>query len=418
MSHGKAYVIGAGLSGLAASVALAGRGVPVELFEAAAFAGGRCRSYFDPVLEETIDNGNHLVLSGNHAVQEYLSAIGAQDALKGPPRAEFDFFDVKTGARWKVAPNDGPIPLWVFAEKRRPPGTKPMDFISLAALLRDHPGKRIGDVIKCEGALWETLLRPLLLAALNTEPADSSADLASAVIKETLSKGGQACRPCIATPTLGGAFIEPALEFLTRKGAAVRLGTRLQDLKLADARAEVLEAGGEKRALESEDIVILAVPPWIASTFVPGLSVPEEFRAIVNVHYRIEAPSAMPPMLGVIGGKAEWIFVFENRVSVTISGANTIVDDDREALAREVWADVSRALDIAGPMPIWQVVKERRATFAATPEQNAKRPGPTTKWSNLFLAGDWTQTGLPATIEGSIRSGNKAASLALAVLSR
>ncbi|MFZ1992183.1 MAG: hydroxysqualene dehydroxylase HpnE [Alphaproteobacteria bacterium] len=417
MSQGKAYVIGAGLSGLAASVALASRGIAVEVFEAAAFAGGRCRSYVDPVLDQVIDNGNHLVLSGNYAVRNYLRDIGAQDALKGPERAEFDFVDVKSGARWKVAPNDGPIPLWVFAENRRPPGTKPLDFVSLLALLRDHPGKRIGEVIECKGPLWDTLLRPLLLAALNTEPADSSADLASAVIRETLSKGGQACRPCIATPTLGSAFIKPALAFLKEKGATVNLGARLQDLDVGGSRAASLEAGSEKRQLGPNDIVILAVPPWIASTFVPGLTVPDEFCAIVNVHFKTKAPGA-PPMLGVIGGRAEWIFLFESRVSVTISGANEIVDDEREALAGEVWADVARALNLTGPMPVWQIVKERRATFAATPEQNARRPGPVTQWGNLFVAGDWTDTGLPATIEGSIRSGNKAAALALAALSR
>lgn len=417
MSEGKAYVIGAGLSGLAASVALAAHGVPVELIEAAAFAGGRCRSYVDPVLGETIDNGNHLVLSGNYAVQDYLRVIGATNALKGPARAAFDFVDMRDGSRWKVAPNDGPIPLWVFAEKRRPPGTKPLDFLALAALLRDHPGKRICDVIECKGALWETLLRPLLLAALNTEPAEASADLASAVIRETLSKGGQACRPCIATPTLGGAFIEPAFDFLKRRGATVLLGTRLQGMELEDKRAKALALGGEKQALGARDVVVLAVPPWIASALLPDLVVPDEFCAIVNVHFRIRAAGA-PAMFGVIGGKAEWVFVFENRVSVTISGANAIVDEDREALARGIWEDVSCALDLPGPMPLWQIVKERRATFAATPTQNAKRPGAKTGWSNLFLAGDWTDTGLPATIEGSIRSGNKAASLALEALSR
>jgi hypothetical protein len=122
-------------------------------------------------------------------------------------------------------------------------------------------------------------------------------------------------------------------------------------------------------------------------------------------------------MMGVIGGTAEWIFAFSDRISVTVSGADLLVDQDREDLAIRIWADVTKALDIKAPMPSWQIVKEKRATFAATPEQDSRRPAAKTTWRNLILAGDWTQTGLPATIEGALRSGESAAVLALEHLS-
>jgi uncharacterized protein with NAD-binding domain and iron-sulfur cluster len=103
------------------------------------------------------------------------------------------------------------------------------------------------------------------------------------------------------------------------------------------------------------------------------------------------------------------LFAFPGRIAVTVSGANAIVDAPREALAETLWGDVSRVLGLPPELPAWQIVKERRATFAATPEQAAKRPAARTRLANLVLAGDWTDTGLPATIEGAIRSGETAA---------
>ena len=115
----------------------------------------------------------------------------------------------------------------------------------------------------------------------------------------------------------------------------------------------------------------------------------------------------------MVNGTVEWLFAFEDRLSVTISGADRLIDVDREVLARELWAEVARLTGLPPALPPWQIVKEKRATFAALPAEEAKRPPAETAWPNLLLAGDWTRTGLPATIEGAVRSGNRAAELAL-----
>jgi hypothetical protein len=120
----------------------------------------------------------------------------------------------------------------------------------------------------------------------------------------------------------------------------------------------------------------------------------------------------MPPMLGVIDGTSEWIFSMPGRMSVTISSADRLFNVPREELARRIWHEVAAIAGLPTSLPPWQIVRERRATFAATPEQNARRPKPQTESSNLFLAGDWTATGLPATLEGAVRSGYRAAELA------
>ncbi|WP_158915994.1 hydroxysqualene dehydroxylase HpnE [Caulobacter sp. S45] len=412
----KVHVIGAGVAGLAAAVKLAQRGVTVELSEAAAQAGGRCRSYFDPQLGQVIDNGNHLVLSGNTAIMAYLDAIGARDRLAGPERAEFVWADVRTGKRWTLRPNEGPIPWWVFSPSRRVPDTRVGDYLGLVPLTRPQPGKRVDQAMRCEGVLWERLMEPFLLAALNTEAKSGSADLAGAVVRETLAKGGAAYRPRIAEPTLAAAFVDPAITTLESAGATVRLGRRLRKLEMAEDRITGLTFADGEVTVGAGETVVLAVPPWVAGELVPRLTVPTEHRAIVNAHFRVTPPSNAEPMIGVIGGTVEWIFAFPERISVTVSGADRLVDMDREALARLLWKDVAAVHGLSQDLPPWQVVKEKRATFAATPEQDALRPPAKTRWSNLILAGDWTATGLPATIEGAVRSGGHAADLALARL--
>ncbi|MGA9321282.1 MAG: FAD-dependent oxidoreductase, partial [Xanthobacteraceae bacterium] len=208
---------------------------------------------------------------------------------------------------------------------------------------------------------------------------------------------------------LGTTLIEPALAHLQARSAVVRMEHQLRSLRFAAERIEALDFGAETIVLGVDDAVIVAVPPYIAASLVPGLDVPTEFRAIVNAHFRIEPPAAQPPIQGGRNGTVQWLFAFPGRLSVTISAGDRLIDAPREELAKTIWGEVARLTGLPPEMPPWQIVRERRATFAATPAQDARRPGASTKWRNLVLAGDWTETGLPATIEGAIRSGNRAA---------
>ena len=411
MTSGTVHIVGAGLAGLSAGLRLTSRGAKVIVHEATAFAGGRCRSYHDASVGMPIDNGNHLLLSGNHAALDYLRGIRAEHRLIGPPTAEFSFADLASGERWTLRFNDGRFPFWVFDPARRVPGTRALDYLPLARLMWPPAGKSVGEVIACEGILYRRLVEPLLLAALNIDAPMGSARLAGAIIRETLAVGGRACRPLIAREGLGSTLIEPALGALKERGAVVRMEHQLRGMRFGAGRIEALDFGGETVALGDGDAVVLAVPPYAAAPLVPGLDVPTEFRAIVNAHFRIEPPVGQSPILGVLNGTVQWLFAFPGRLSVTISAGDRLIDSPREELAKTIWSEVASLTGLPSELPPWQIVRERRATFAATPAQDAKRPGATTKWSNLVLAGDWTESDLPATIEGAIRSGNRAADI-------
>ena len=412
MSFTKATIAGAGLAGLSAAVALRKAGLTVSIVDSAAQAGGRCRSYHDPQLGMTIDNGNHLVLSGNTAVARFREAVGAKGALAGPDHAGFTFRDLNDGKSWTVRISDGRVPWWIADRDARVPGSGIVDYLPILRLL-DRREARVDERFTTIGPVWEKLLEPVLLAALNIAAGEGSARLTANVLRESMMKGGQATRPLIAEPSLAAAFIDPAQIWLAAHDAPIALGRRLRALALEGDRVSGLDWGAGIEPVARDEAVILAVPPWIAGALVSDLTVPDAFRAIVNGHFAMPAPANAPRMLGLFGGTAEWLFAFPDRISITVSAADRLIDIDREELAWTFWSDIQRAYGFTADMPRWQIVKEKRATFAATPEQNAKRPPARTRWTNLFLAGDWTQTGLPATIEGALRSGETAAALAL-----
>lgn len=403
------HIVGAGLAGLAAAVSLAARGVATVMYEATDQAGGRCRSYDDAASGMRIDNGTHILLSGNTAALGFIARIGAAELVAGAAKARFPFVDLASKQWWTLDLGNGRLPLWVFDPRRRAPNTRARDYVALARLMWPTSDQPLGRIISCSGPAYEQVMRPLLLAALNTDPSTSSSDLARAVVRESIARGGSACRPYLAPRGLSVAFVEPAIAYLKSRGGHIRFGSQLRRCVVMSETVTGLDFGGDAVVVEPDEAVVLAVPPYAARSIVPELKAPDEFRAIVNAHFRIKPLQGLEPMIGILNGTAEWIFFFEDRISATISGADRLMQHTKDELAKMIWRDVQRIASVPAELPPWQVVRERRATFAATPAQNAKRPGVRTAWRNLALAGDWTDTGLPATIESAVRSGIRAA---------
>lgn len=390
----KVNVIGAGLAGLSAACRLIELGHEVTLFEAAPRAGGRARSYFDKSLGCRIDNGNHLLLSGNVSALAYLDRIGARETLTGPNHPVFPFTDTKTGESWTLRLNQGHFPWWILKPGDRVPGTRVWHYLALKKLLKSRPEDLVEPLVG-GGAVYTRLLEPLAIAALNTMPDVAAAQPLGAVLAETVERGGFAAVPRWARVGLSESFVDPALDWLQQRGVEIRFGMRVTTLP-----------PGQK--------TVLAVPPWTAKELMPDLTVPDAFESICNLHFKTQIPPGEAGFYGLLGSMAEWVFARESVVSVTISAANRYGHLSQETIAAQVWAELSKAFGLPPAQPQCRVLWEKRATFACTPEQLAKRPGPQSPCSGVVLAGDWTDTGLPATIEGAIRSGENAVAALLA----
>lgn len=395
-------IVGAGVAGLAAAVRAVDDGDKVVILEAAPFPGGRCRAW--PLAGEDlplVDLGTHLILRGNRALQAYLHRIGAEDGFiaPGPTPGALTLI----GGTNRLTLPLGPGVLL------NPPA--PLTRRALLAAYRLMRGGRIGDRLDLDSPTGRWLWHPLVRAALNIDPAEGDARLLSAVLRQGLLRGTAAACPLVPRESLDAALIRPAVAYLNARGAVLRTTTPLRSFDRVDDRITALHLGnGDTIPITPANRVILAVPPQAAQRLLPDLPVPTESRAILNVHavLPVPPPGDAPELLGLIDGTGEWFLRRGARVAVTLSAADRLRNTPAAAIETAVKADLLR---LYGSAPDHlRLIWEKRATFAATPAQNARRPGPRTAGLlNLRLAGDWTATGLPATLEGAVHSGFLAA---------
>jgi hydroxysqualene dehydroxylase len=410
MPVGKVHIIGAGLAGLSAAVHLTASGHKVELYEAGQHAGGRCRSYHDKELDCLIDNGNHLMLSCNEAALSYLMMIGAQDTLQIAKAPVFPFMDVQSGDRWTLKMGLGKFPGWIFDKHARVPGTVWHDYLGGFKLLSADRWAHVAQCLDVNSDIYKRFWQPLTIAIMNTQAEQASAQVFGNVLREAFGAGGVGCKPVIVKDGLSQSFVEPAEHYLKQRGVSIHYGKRLRAMDIVGDEVKALHFTDEDIDLEHLDWVVLALPAWVANDIIPSLPSPTEFRSIVNAHFKI----ALPPqsetgILGLINSTVEWIFEKPHMVSTTTSAAEKIVDLPAEELAVLLWRDIAKVYGISDKeIPPYRIVKEKRATFAATPEQIIRRPKIATRHTNLVVCGDWTNTGLPSTIEGAIRSGRMA----------
>jgi len=284
-------------------------------------------------------------------------------------------------------------------------------------LLHAKPGDTVADRLDRSSRLTEAFWEPLVVSVMNASLEEAAALPLAAVLHETFGRGEIACRPWIALGGLSSALVEPALARLAQLGVVYHPGWRLMQIEKEIARVTALRFDAGTVELGPDGRCVLAVPAHAAAELLPGLAVPDGTRAIVNAHFRLSAPVRLPggqPLLGLINGTVQWMIARDDIVSITVSAADALADLPADQLLPRLWRDVARVLGLAADaIPPVRLIKEKRATFLQTPANQKYRPPAVTAWQNLFLAGDWTDTGLPATIESAVRSGETAAAALL-----
>jgi squalene-associated FAD-dependent desaturase len=414
MTKRRVHVVGAGLAGLSTALQLSLSGEKVTIYEAAPFAGGRCRSFLDRELGCRIDNGNHLVLSGNVAVQDFLYLSNALDTMGGPGAPIFPFIDVANGERWTVKMNQGLIPCWIFSKKRRVAGSKISDYLSALPLFKADSTDTLGHILNKNNPLYRRFWEPFIVGALNTEPDIASAELLRNIFAQSFGAGGKACIPLIPKVGLSESFVIPCLNVLRQHDAEIKYQHRLRSLLWEGDQVREMDFNGNIVEVGPKDWVVLALPAWFMHDLLPEVPTPTDFRSIINAHFRVDAPNDGIGFTGIVGGYSEWVFVRDGLASVTISCAERYKNIPTRDMAELVWKELALLLQLdPAHIPPHRIFLEKYATFAATPEQNIRRPSSYTGWKNVALAGEWTATGLPSTIEGALRSGMKAAQVVM-----
>ncbi len=402
------HIIGAGVAGLSSAIHLSMTGCKISLYEAAPHAGGRCRSYFDDKLAVTIDNGNHLVLGANVHLLEMLSVIGANNKMHLCNRGCYPFVNIASGEKWQ-------FDRLMTAVKQLPGGT----LHNLWSMLRAGiavKGKTVEQ--KLQGNLYDVFWNPLSVSILNTPSNIGSAEAFSHVLVSIMRQGKIGLLPYVPNVNWSDALIDPMVEFLYKNNAEITFGNRIKDLEINNNKVVLLSASQGDVVVEEGDQVIVAVPPFVAQKMLPHMEFPDVFHPIVNGHFLLEEDmdvSGLEDFIGVVNGQTHWVFKKQTEKGVVLSTTTSAADElallPDVKIAALLWKEVKQVLELPASMGYaqYRIIKEKRATFSCSIAMNKRRPDVKTGVENLFLAGDYTKTGLPSTIEGAVLSGKKAA---------
>jgi len=402
------HIVGAGLAGLSAARQLIDAGFKVYVYETANHAGGRCRSLPDKRLGSIIDNGSHLIFTANTATLDLMKAIGSpEDGLRR--LNSLPFYDLEDKMRWQFTPK-GKGPWWVMGAGLKDLGVSRWQVIKdVFRLMIASKEKSIQDCIPTNTMAWQRLWVPFLEAVFNTDSETVSARHAYKVLKALTLHGVDSACPLQAIRPWSDVIANPAVAHLQYHGAIFNFNMTLLALDRSDGivRKMIFRRG----TIDTQnDFVILATPNAVANRLCPDIAPQIDSAPIINMHFEVAEDLGIG-LCGMVNGMADWVFWRGKTVSITIGNARKYMRLNSDEIANTVWAEARAVLPSTLPIdpPNFRRIIEKRATIAVTPVAFAKRPSAKTQDTNLFLAGDWTETNLPSTIEGAVVSGIHAA---------
>lgn len=431
----KCVVVGGGLAGLAAAVHATAAGHHVTLLEARSFCGGRAFAFREPETGDVIDNGQHLLQGCYRATMAYLEQVGSRHRLTLHPRLEVTFATAD-GTLTNLACPDWTAPWHLLAGLGRWRDFPTRDLFRAIFGLRairtlDHAGyaqldqwsvtqwlDEMGQSDTARRLLWT----PLTLAIMNEEPSRASAAALAMMLKEGAISGNVPTG--LATPQcdLSSLLVDPAVAWLQQRGCHVRTGTPAEQLLLHNGAMTGIRCRHDETV--HGDAFILALAPRelarvLAASQITGAPWESLSRwesvPIISVHCWYEQPVLPRPMVGLIDAPFDWAFEKNGGsrtiVSLVKSAAREMAAWPREQIAQAARDTIARHFPATAAAAPWhvQVTKELHATVSLAHHTAALRFPAQTPWSNVWLAGDWTATGLPATIESAVRSGVRAA---------
>lgn len=434
-----AAVIGGGFAGIAAAVALAKAGKRVQLIEARGRLGGRATTLTDRVTGEPVDNGQHVMFGCYRETLALLDEIGQRAAVFVQPALHVPFVG-PDGTRRDLRCANLPAPLNLAAGLMRWTALDMRDRFRAArlfvALVRGAEPRedetvtawlvRLGQTRRLRGWLWD----PLAIAALNESPEIAAARMFAPVLRELFGGGRQAASLVLPRVPLSDLYAEPARRYLEARGGDVHLGRPARITR--DADGFVVRAGDVRWRASA----VIAAVPWHSIATIFDEAMPPELDAIaraaaamrpvpivtVNLWYdRAVLEQEGPPLCGFVGRTAQWVFdrraiagESSSHVSVITSAASGLSERADGTIIELITRDLREALPLARAAVVTRatVIREKQATFSVRPGSPA-RPQEQTPLARFYLAGDWLRTGLPGTIEGAVRSGNRAAYLLL-----